>query len=106
MDPVERDYADGYPGIPQRAGQIGPDRGIAQEMILRRREARTLDAFDSLVAYLRDPREERKAVITISNGWRFYRPTTTFADRFACGADGPASRDRSADRPFDDRTDR
>ena len=52
-------------------------------MILRRREAQTLDSLDSLVTYLRDAREERKAVITITNGWRFTAPTTTLADRFA-----------------------
>ena len=74
LDPVERRYADCYPGIPERPGQIAPDRGIAQEMILRRREAQTLDSLDSLVTYLRDAREERKAVITITNGWRLYRP--------------------------------
>jgi VWFA-related protein len=74
LDPVERRYADCYPGIPKQAGQIAADRGIAQEMILRRREAQTLDSLDSLVTYLRDAREERKAVITITNGWRLYRP--------------------------------
>ena len=74
LDPVERRYADCYPGIPDRPGEIAPDRGIAQEMILRRREAQTLDSLDSLVTYLRDAREERKAVITITNGWRLYRP--------------------------------
>ncbi len=74
LDPVERRYADCYPGVPQRAGEIAADRGIAQEMILRRREAQTLDSFDALVTYLRDAREERKAVITITNGWRLYRP--------------------------------
>jgi len=74
MDPVERRYADCYPGVPDRPGEIAPDFGIAQEMILRRREAATLDSLESLVTYLRDAREERKAVITITNGWRLYRP--------------------------------
>ena len=74
LDPVERRYADCHPGIPDRPKQDAPDRGIAQEMILRRREAQTLDSLDSLVSYLRDAREERKAVITITNGWRMYRP--------------------------------
>ena len=74
QDPVERRYADCYPGIQERANQDAPDRGIAQEMILRRREAQTLDALESLVTYLRDAREERKAVITITNGWRLFRP--------------------------------
>jgi VWFA-related protein len=74
LDPVERRYAECYPGTPDQPGQIAPDFGIAQEMILRRREAQTLDSLESLVTYLRDAREERKAVITITNGWRLYRP--------------------------------
>ena len=74
LDPVERRYAECYPGVPDKPGEIAPDQGIAQEMILRRREAQTLDSFETLVTYLRDAREERKAVITITNGWRLYRP--------------------------------
>jgi VWFA-related protein len=74
LDTVERRYADCYPGVPDRPGEIAPDFGIAQEMILRRRESATLDSLESLVTYLRDAREERKAVITITNGWRLYRP--------------------------------
>ena len=107
LDPVERRYAECYPGIPERPGQIAPDRGIAQEMILRRREAQTLDAIDSLVTYLRDAREERKAVITITNGWRLYRPNDnlrrSIRDTVPTVA---AGHDRSADRPSDDRADR
>ncbi len=76
-DPVERRYADCYPGVPPSPTTIAPDLGIAQEMILRRREALTFDALEELVTYLRDVREERKAVITITNGWRVYRPNQT-----------------------------
>lgn len=45
---------------------------IANEMIFRRREVRTLDALDELVRHLRFVREERKAVIAISQGWRLF----------------------------------
>ncbi len=45
---------------------------IANEMIFRRREVRTLDALETLVRHLRFVREERKAVIAISQGWRLY----------------------------------
>ena len=45
---------------------------VADEMIFRRREVRTLDALEALVQHLRYVREERKAVITISQGWRLY----------------------------------
>ena len=79
-DPVEQRYAQCYPGVPRRAGQIvAPDLGIAQEMILRRREEQALDALDALVTYLRDAREERKAVVTVTNGWRIYSPNQTLA---------------------------
>lgn len=45
---------------------------IADEMIFRRREARTLDALEALVRHLRFVREERKAVIAISQGWQLF----------------------------------
>jgi VWFA-related protein len=71
-DPTEQLYARCYPGIPPNPGVVAPDRGVAQEMILRRREVRTLDALEDLVLHLRDAREQRKAIITITNGWRLY----------------------------------
>ena len=43
-DPVENAYASCYPGIPTSARGLATDQGIAQSMILRRREQRTLDA--------------------------------------------------------------
>lgn len=45
---------------------------IADEMIFRRREVRALDALEELVRHLRFVREERKAVIAISQGWRLF----------------------------------
>src|SRR5687767_3570037 len=45
---------------------------LADEMIFRRREVRTFDALEELVRHLRFVREERKAVIAISQGWRLY----------------------------------
>jgi VWFA-related protein len=71
-DPVENLYASCYPGLPRPGEAVAPDQGIAQEMILRRREKRTLDALQDLVRFLGGVREERKAIITITNGWRLY----------------------------------
>jgi VWFA-related protein len=48
------------------------DEGIAREMILRLRETRTLDALDGLVRHLRFVRDERKAIIAITQGWLLY----------------------------------
>jgi len=71
-DPVEDLYARCYPGIPRPGEAVAPDQGIAQEMILRRREKQTLDALQDLVRFLGGVREERKAIITITDGWRLY----------------------------------
>ncbi len=78
-DPVENEYALCYPGVPSSGQADASDKGIAQEMILRRREKQTLDAFEDLATFLRDVREERKAVITITDGWRLYTPDRTLA---------------------------
>jgi VWFA-related protein len=71
-DPVEDLYALCYPGIPRPGQATASDQGIAQEMILRRREKRTLDALADLVRFLGGVREERKAIISITDGWRLY----------------------------------
>ena len=73
-DPVENQYAYCYPGVPEPGQAVASDQGIAQEMILRRREKQTLDALEDLAIFLRTVREERKAVITITDGWRLYGP--------------------------------
>ena len=46
---------------------------VVREMIARRRERTTLDALNELVQWLRNEREERKAVLTISEGWWLYQ---------------------------------
>ena len=49
---------------------------VVAEMKLRRRERLTLDALQELVTWLRDQREERKGILTISEGWLLYRPNS------------------------------
>ncbi len=49
-------------------------------MILRRREKMTLDAIEELVRYLGGIREERKAILLVSEGWLLYRPTRSLAE--------------------------
>ena len=68
VDPVEQNYQSCYP------------QPIAAEMIARRREKQTLDALEDLVVYLRGAREERKAVLTITDGWRLYGPSEALAN--------------------------
>jgi VWFA-related protein len=50
----------------------GIESGVAKEMIARKQERATLDALEDLVRYLRTIREERKAILTITEGWMLY----------------------------------
>jgi VWFA-related protein len=74
LDPVEQNYELCYP-------DSGDTQGIAREMIDRRRERLTLDALRDLSIFLRGVREERKAVIAVSDGWLLYEPNRVLAER-------------------------
>ena len=56
---------------PPKPGE-GIESAVTREMIARKRERATLDALEDLVRYLRTIREERKAILTISEGWLLY----------------------------------
>ena len=58
--------------------------GVAAEMIARRREKRVIDALEDLTVYLRGVREERKAVLPITDGWLLYRENRTLARIGVC----------------------
>ena len=83
-DPVEQRYLQCYPdrslGVRCTTPQgpvTEPDNfyaGVAKEMIERRREKQVLDGLTDLSRHLGGLREERKAVITVSNGWLLLRP--------------------------------
>jgi VWFA-related protein len=63
VDPQDAHYRSCFMDEPQ----------IAEEMIERRRELVVLDALQDVVRHLRGIREERKAILTISTGWRLFR---------------------------------
>jgi VWFA-related protein len=56
------------------------DRARGVEMTARWREQMALDALDDLVAHLGTVREERKAVLTISDGWQLFTPSRTLGE--------------------------
>src|SRR5262252_587742 len=93
FDPQELQYQYCYPGSPPVTcpdGGTADDRGIADKMIERRREKITLDALTDLVRYLRGVREERKAVIAISDGWRLFQQDNDLINRrTSCNAPIP-----------------
>jgi VWFA-related protein len=65
-DERDREYATCYP-MPYQAD-------VVKEMKARRHERDTLNALRELVTYLRDLREERKAIVTVSEGWQLFTP--------------------------------
>lgn len=71
-DPKEELYETCYPNVGDKAG-------VAAEMLARRREIVTYDALEDLVAHLDGLREERKAVITITEGWLQSGPSQRLA---------------------------
>jgi VWFA-related protein len=88
-DPEDQEYGACYPNETKPPpGSNGPDctdqNGIAAEMIDRRHEKRALDALQDLVRYLRGVREERKAILAITNGWLLYRPNQSLMRPLRC----------------------
>lgn len=78
-DPTEEDYKRCYP-----AGDV-----VVKQMIERRREKLTLDALEDLVRFVRGVREERKAVLIITEGWRLFRPDNALLNRDTGNVPGP-----------------
>ena len=73
-DQEDQDYAACYPNSNAPRDECRDQNGVAAEMIDRRHEKRSLDALQDLVRFLRGIREERKAILAISNGWLLFRP--------------------------------
>ena len=61
LDAVENAYMTCYP------------QALAKELIARRRERLTLDSLRDLVRHLQILRDERKAIIVVSEGWILFR---------------------------------
>ncbi len=68
-EPIEDQYMRCYP---KSAGEPGIMSATAREMIRRRRERISLEALQGLVVHLGGLREERKAVLAVSEGWLLY----------------------------------
>ena len=66
LDPEEQFFEMCFPAREQL--------GVVEEMKVRRRERMTLETMRDLVVWLREQREERKAIVTISEGWILLRP--------------------------------
>ncbi len=79
-DPEDRQYEICYPN----------NHDIVLEMAARRHEKRVIDSLRDLSLYLRGAREERKAILTITDGWRLFKPNANLARKLG-GQDVPGT---------------
>ena len=63
-----------YPPLPNAEDTGDTTSALAKKMIARKRERATFEALQDLVLYLQAIREERKAIITVTEGWVRFRP--------------------------------
>ena len=87
-EPEEQQWEMCYPTPPEGRQCAGPDQVL--EMIERSREERILTSLDDLAVWLRGVREERKAVIAVSSGWKLFGPSQQLARLPSCGGTGPS----------------
>jgi VWFA-related protein len=80
QDERERLYELCYPATDAEAGAGKRVSEVARALMHRRRERATLDALQSLVTYFRNVREERKAILTITEGWNLFRPDNSLTN--------------------------
>jgi VWFA-related protein len=71
LDEREQAYHACYPPLPHERSHHS---ALATQMIARKRERATFEALEDVVRWLHGIREERKAIITVTEGWVRYRP--------------------------------
>lgn len=74
LDEREELYSQCFPPVGESEGV--PSR-LAKQMIDRRRERIVLDSLQDLIRHMGAVREGRTAVITVSDGWKLFRPDPT-----------------------------
>ncbi len=75
-----------HPALLRRRAPNAQHKGIAAQLIRRRRENEVLDALEGLVRYLGGVREERKALITVTTGYQMFEPKEDLLRREECQA--------------------
>ncbi len=79
-DARERNYEECFPPTQAEIEQGKAVSAVAKAMTERRRERATLDGLSELVRYAGGLRDERKAIVTVTEGWLLYRPDRTLTD--------------------------
>ncbi len=88
-DPLDEQYERCFPPSDAERASGRVNSALAEALIDRRHEKMALDASEDLVVHLRGLREERKAVLLISEGWKLYRPDERLARSDASGGRVP-----------------
>lgn len=83
------------------AARLGLSDTLVQELIARRREKLTLDALADLMTHLGGLRDERKAVVVVTEGWMLYRPNPALTAPGEFGPAPPPFRQPPVARPVD-----
>jgi VWFA-related protein len=86
QDPKEFLYEECLPSTKQTALRGDP---VLKEIVARRREKLTLDALDDLMTHLAGLRDERKAVVLVTEGWLLYQPNPKLVEQVV-NRTGPA----------------
>jgi VWFA-related protein len=70
---------------------VGRGDPLLNELVNRRREKLTLDAIDDLMKHLGGLRDERKAVVLVTEGWVLYQPDPELASKVNKRMGGPVT---------------
>jgi VWFA-related protein len=86
LHPEEQQLEMCFPeGLPRCAnGSVNANKGVASQLIRRRREQEVLDSLENLVRYLGTVREERKALIAVTSGYQMFEPKQDLLRRENC----------------------
>jgi VWFA-related protein len=80
MDQREADYFECFPPTIDELAAGETRSMVARKMVQRRRERLSLDSLRDLVTYLGSVREERKAILAVSDGWLLFKPDTSMTE--------------------------
>lgn len=83
---LEMCFPEGLPPPGCTGASRNANKGIASQLIRRRRENEVLDALEGLVRYLGGVREERKALITVTTGYQMFEPKEDLLRHEECAA--------------------
>ena len=111
-DPIEQKYQECYPEHSEKRCETAtgsttqPDdfyEGVAEALVARRHEKRTLASLTDLSRYLQGIRQERKAVLVVSDGWTLFRPDQSLLRVGPCDISRGQTRSRGVGDPEDSR---